>query len=226
MARAQPIKILRTLRSALITEAGSSNLLVGEPYLITDENKLAIGTSVNSYMEVLSSVSPSFTAGISGKGDGTNPIADFKNASSSSVITIDNTGIMSILDSTDSTSTTTGALKVSGGLGVTKNITVGGCIKETVYTITDAAAFELNPNNGAIQLITLGANRAPGATYFASGHSMTLMIDDGTAYTITSWPTITWVGGTAPTLALTGYTVISFWKVNTTLYGALLGYVA
>ena len=52
----------------------------------------------------------------------------------------------------------------------------------------------------------------------------TLMIDDGTAYTVT-WPTMTWVNnaGSAPTLATSGYTVIALWKVSTTLYGALVG---
>jgi hypothetical protein len=58
----------------------------------------------------------------------------------------------------------------------------------------------------------------------SAGEAITLMVDDGTAYTIT-WPTITWVnnGGSAPTLATTGYTVIAIWKVSTTLYGALVG---
>ena len=49
------------------------------------------------------------------------------------------------------------------------------------------------------------------------------MIDDGSSYTAT-FPTMTWVndGGTAPTLATSGYTVIAM-KVSTTLYGALVG---
>jgi hypothetical protein len=53
------------------------------------------------------------------------------------------------------------------------------------------------------------------------------MIGDGTAYTIT-WTTmnVVWVGGTAPTLATTGYTVVELWKVSTTIYGALVGSVA
>ncbi len=56
---------------------------------------------------------------------------------------------------------------------------------------------------------------------------MTLMINDGTAFTVT-WTSIpvTWVGGTAPTLATTGYTVIELWEVGTTIYGALVGNVA
>lgn len=122
----------------------------------------------------------------------------------------------------------------SGGTGVTSSTgttavvlsngpTITG-LKETVYTITDGAAFEIDPANGGIQTITLGASRTPAATNFVAGQSVTLMINDGTAYTIT-WTTVnpTWIGGSAPTLATTGYTVIEFWKVGTTIYGAYVG---
>jgi hypothetical protein len=103
------------------------------------------------------------------------------------------------------------------------NKTITGT-KETVYTITDGAGFEINPANGGIQSITLGASRTPAATNFTAGQSVTLMINDGSAYTIT-WTSVavTWVGGTAPTLATSGYTVIELWKVGSTIYGALVG---
>jgi hypothetical protein len=107
-----------------------------------------------------------------------------------------------------------------------------GTILEDVFTITDGAAFEIDPGNGSIQLITLGASRTPKGTNFAAGEAVTLMVDDGTAYTIT-WTDstfgtggVTWVGGTAPTLATSGYTVIELWKVGTKVYGALVGSVA
>jgi hypothetical protein len=102
-----------------------------------------------------------------------------------------------------------------------------GTILEDVYTIVDGAAFEIDPGNGSIQLVTLGANRTPAATNFAAGEAITLMINDGTAYTIT-WTSVgvTWVGGSAPTLATTGYTVIELWKVSSTIYGAIVGSVA
>jgi hypothetical protein len=50
------------------------------------------------------------------------------------------------------------------------------------------------------------------------------MVLDGSAYTIT-WTSVavTWVGGTAPTLDTTKYTVIELWKVGSTIYGALVG---
>jgi len=107
-----------------------------------------------------------------------------------------------------------------------------GTILEDVFTITDGAAFEVDPGNGSVQLITLTASRTPLATNFAAGESITLMVDDGTAYTLTwtdaTWGSggVTWVGGDAPTLETSGYTVIQFWKVSTTVYGALVGAVA
>jgi hypothetical protein len=110
-------------------------------------------------------------------------------------------------------------------LDVTGNIKLSGAIYEGVFTITDGAAVDLNPANGTIQLWTLGASRSPTATAFAAGQSMTLMIDDGTAYAIT-WPSVVWVGGSAPTLAASGKTVVELWKAGATLYGALVGSVA
>ena len=99
---------------------------------------------------------------------------------------------------------------------------ITGTIVEDVYTITGTTPA-LDPANGSIQTWTLTGNSTP-TDSLAAGEAITLMVDDGTAYTIT-WPTMTWVNnaGTAPTLATTGYTVIALWKVSTTLYGALVG---
>lgn len=106
-----------------------------------------------------------------------------------------------------------------------------GTILEDVFTITDGAAFEIDPGNGSIQLITLGASRAPKATNFAAGESVTLLVDDGSAFTLT-WTDATFGGsgvawktnsGSAPTLNTTGYTVIVLWKVGTQIYGARVG---
>jgi len=106
-----------------------------------------------------------------------------------------------------------------------------GTILEDVYTISDGAAFEVDPGNGSVQLITLGASRTPKATNFAAGEAITLMVDDGSAYTIT-WTDSTWGGsgvvwmtggGTAPTLNTSGYTTIVLWKVSTQVYGAKVG---
>jgi len=107
----------------------------------------------------------------------------------------------------------------------TGNISWTGATYENVFTITDTSTVSINPQNGTVQLWTLVANRVATASAFVSGQSVTLMISDGTGYTIT-WPAMTWVGGLAPVLSTTGYTVVELWKVNTTLYGALVGVVA
>lgn len=94
-------------------------------------------------------------------------------------------------------------------------------LKETVYELTGTV---IDPANGTIQYKTLGEN-----TIFTesleAGQSLTLMLADGTSYTAT-WPTMTWVGGTAPILPTSGYAVIVLWKVGTTLYGSHAGDVA
>ena len=101
-------------------------------------------------------------------------------------------------------------------------------VKDTVHTISDGAGFEVDPANGSIQVVTLGASRTPAATNFEAGQVVLLGIDDGTDYTIT-WTTVavTWVkaGGTAaaPTLATTGYTWVLLWKVGSTIYGTEVG---
>lgn len=101
---------------------------------------------------------------------------------------------------------------------------IDGSITEEVYTITDGAGFVINPRNGGIQKVTLGANRTPTASGWVSGDSITLKIDDGTACTIT-WSTIgvVWVGGSAPTLATSGFTHIVLWRDGTTYYGKYVG---
>lgn len=100
--------------------------------------------------------------------------------------------------------------------------TITGTPTETVYAITGTTPA-LNPANGSLQTWTLTGNSTP-TDSVAAGQAITLMIDDGTAYTIT-WPSVTWVNNAkvAPTLATTGYTTVTLWKVGTTLYGAVVG---
>lgn len=125
--------------------------------------------------------------------------------------------------SIDSTVATLSGTQTLTGKTVT-NLVLDGNYTEEVYAIVDGASVDLNPANGTVQTWTLGASRSPTATGFQSGQSITLMIDDGTAYAIT-WPSVTWKSnaGVAPTLNLTGYTIIQLWKVGAVLYGARVG---
>lgn len=84
----------------------------------------------------------------------------------------------------------------------------------------------ITPTTASIQTWTLTGNSTPTAGTWAAGQSLTLMIDDGTAYTVTwtSMP-VTWKTGlgTAPSLNTTGFTAITFWKVGSIIYGARVG---
>jgi hypothetical protein len=78
------------------------------------------------------------------------------------------------------------------------DLTLEGALVEKVYNLTGTA---LDPSNGTLQYKTLSANTTFTES-FVDGESITLMIDDGSSYTVT-WPTMTWASGSAPTLATT-----------------------
>lgn len=122
------------------------------------------------------------------------------------------------------------ALDISGNLRVNTIVDAAGArgpnfskaYVETVFALTGTTPA-LNPANGGIQTWTLTANSTP-TDGVQAGESITLLIDDGTAFTVT-WPSVTWKtnGGVAPTLLTTGLTVIVLWKVGSVLYGARVG---
>ena len=145
------------------------------------------------------------------------------------VIKTDGSGILSFVTGATGDVTTTGTQTLTN-----KTLTdpaIIGTILEDVYTITDGAAFEIDPGNGSVQLITLGASRTPKATNMVAGESVILMVDDGSAYTITWSDTTFGTSGVvwktnaaaAPTLNTTGYTAIVLWKVGSQVYGARVG---
>lgn len=96
---------------------------------------------------------------------------------------------------------------------------------ETIFAVSGTTPA-LSPTNGTIQTWTLSANSTPTSGTWANGQSLTLMIDDGSAFTITwtslavTWKTNT---GSAPTLNTTGFTAIQLWKVGNVVYGARVG---
>jgi len=88
---------------------------------------------------------------------------------------------------------------------------------ETVAT----GSATLDRADGGIQTFTMTANITLAVT-IAAGESLTFHLSAGDTYAVT-WPTITWVGGSVPTL--TADDVIEFWKIGSTLYGAYVGAV-
>ena len=107
----------------------------------------------------------------------------------------------------------------SGGI-FTGSVTFEDAINETVFAITDAASVALDPDNGLVQTWTLGASRTA-TDSLTTGQSMQLVAVAG-SYAIT-WPTMQWIGGSAPTLSSSSTTVIELWKVGSVLYGASIG---
>ena len=107
-----------------------------------------------------------------------------------------------------------GKLGIGSG-SADSTLSIAGSVGEQVYNLTGT---DIDPDNGTIQYKTLTGNTTFTES-LTTGQYVTLMIDDGTGFTIT-WPTIYWPGGLAPTLATTGYNVIQLWKVGTDLYGS------
>lgn len=115
-----------------------------------------------------------------------------------------------------------GAQGATGGSQLTSPNLVGTPVQD-VYTMTDSVSVNIDPANGAVHMLTLTANRTLTHS-LASGQFALLMVDDGTAYSIT-WFTITWKsnGGSAPTLLTSGRTPILIGNIGGTTYGWRLG---
>lgn len=90
---------------------------------------------------------------------------------------------------------------------------------ETVHALTGTTPA-IDNSNGTIQTWTLTGNSTP-TDSLSVGESVTLMIDDGTANTVTWTMVDKWFGG-VPELSTTEYTAITLWKVGSTVYGATL----
>jgi len=108
----------------------------------------------------------------------------------------------------------------SGSYGDLSGIADNLELKRYNETVATGSAT-LDRADGGIQTFTMTANITLAVT-IAAGESLTFHLSAGDTYTVT-WPTITWVGGSAP--VLTAADVIEFWKVGSTLYGAYVGAV-
>lgn len=102
---------------------------------------------------------------------------------------------------------------------------ITGTIVEDIFALTDASTVDIDPGNGSIQTLTLaGTGRTLTFTNMVDGEAITLMINDGSAGTVTTWnATFVNNGGAAPTLSTSGFTVVSIWKVGGVVYAAVVG---
>lgn len=93
-------------------------------------------------------------------------------------------------------------------------------LDEEIYTLVGTTP-DIDPDLGTIQTWVLTDISIPTES-FTNGQSITLMIDASGGYAIT-WFSVSWVGGSAPTLETSGYNVIVLWKVADVLYGKWIG---
>lgn len=211
-----------TKKSTVATKVPlSTDLQVGELAVNTADKKIYSKHSDNSIVLLgntgtVTSVSVVNTNGFSGS---------VATATTTPAITITTTvtGVLKGNGTAISAATAETDYVTPSGTGTLTNKTLTnptfiGTLSEDVYAITGTTPV-IEPDNGSIQTWTLTGASTP-TDGFSTGQAITLMIDDGSAYTIT-WPTMTWqvTGGTPPTLAATGYTTVVLWKVGSTLYG-------
>lgn len=105
---------------------------------------------------------------------------------------------------------------------VVTTLDMAGAIQELTSNSTSITGnTALNAGSGTVQRWVLSGN-VNITDSLNEGESVTLIIGDGTARTITwdySSLNIEWVSGSAPTLDTTNETIVVIWKLNSTLYG-------
>ena len=203
-----------SLTNSSVTVNGSSVSLGGSITITAvNPNALTIGTGLSgtsySGSGAVTIAIDSTVATLTGSQTLTN-----KTLTSPVIGAIVNTGTLTL-------PTTTDTLVGRATTDTLTNKTLTG-FTETVVAVSGTTPA-LTPTTGTIQTWALSGSSTPTAGTWAAGQSMTLMVS-ASSYTIT-WTSlaVTWVGGGAPTLSTSLYTVIELWKVGSTIYGALVG---
>jgi VCBS repeat-containing protein len=139
-------------------------------------------------------------------------------------------GSLNIASTVSSTSTTTGALQIAGGVGIGGNLTITNYTETRFTSTVTGNAITLSLDNGTFQTITtmVGANAITLPTV-ASGKSLTVQILYASTPTTLTFATpsgtLKWPGGTAPTPTLTNtkYDFYTFVSDGTNWYGVQSG---
>jgi len=97
---------------------------------------------------------------------------------------------------------------------------------ETLYTANTSTAITVSLANGTVQLLTLTGNATITMPTAGAGKSFIIMLkQDATGSRSVTWSTVTWPGGTAPTITGTAskQDIYSFFSDGTNWYGSTIG---
>jgi hypothetical protein len=197
----------------------------GEMGLEYDTNKFKVGNGVTAWTSLayasgeqgVSITSVARTSGNGSPGTTDTYTISFSNSTSTT---------FNVVNGADGADGTDGEVTLSTAQTLSNktlnSVVLNGGYSEQIFALGTSGSLALNPANGSIQTCALSG--APTFTdSVTAGRSIVLMLTNGASHTVT-WPTVTWVtakGNVAPTL--TAANTLVFWKVSTTLYGAVVG---
>lgn len=187
------IKIKRGTRAQLNAAAAANGLAAGEPYLITDENRLAVGLSASTYAEY-ALAAQGVTNGNSHDhhgGDG----AQIAYSSLSGTPTLPSGAIVGTTDQqTLSAKTLTGLNETKVAVSAAEiNLATGNWFTKTISTTTAFTVTNV-PSSGTAVSFILDLTNGGSATVSWS----------------TGFTSVKYAGGSAPTLTASGRDVLGF----------------
>jgi collagen type VII alpha len=96
---------------------------------------------------------------------------------------------------------------------------------ETAYTANTSTAITVALTNGTVQILTLTGNATITMPTAAAGKSFIIMLKTGAGGYTTTWSTVSWPGGTAPTVTSTASKtdIYSFFSDGTSWFGTTIG---
>ena len=125
--------------------------------------------------------------------------ADNLNSSGQVSLTTGVSGTLPVANGGTGVTTSTG----TGSVMLNLNPTITNYV-ETPYTANSSTAITLALTNGTVQIITLTGNATITMPTAVSGKSFTLLLkQDATGSRTVTWSTVSWPGGTAPTITST-----------------------
>lgn len=186
------LKIKRGTRAQLDSAAGSNGLNLGEPYLITDENRIAIGTGSNTYVAFAKSaevqaIDADLTAiaGLSGTGFLKRTGTDTWVLDTSTYLTAESDTLATVTGRGASTSTAVtlsgGATIGSAGLGI--NGATSGKVTLTAPAVAGTSAIAFPAASGTVALTSdIGAGTLTLSIGTAAATNNTVTVATGTGF--------------------------------------------